>query len=70
MNPKDYRNTWYITKTLLGCEPDHDINRRSLYCGDKLIWRWNEDMDVWPKWKDVLLDRIAYDLNQVTKDKP
>jgi hypothetical protein len=54
---------WHDTKTLLGGEPDR--NKRYLYRGDYKIMMWNDAMEPWPKWKDVLLKRIVADLNQL-----
>lgn len=49
--------------TLLGGAPDR--NKRMLYRGDDKVMTWNAAIEPWPKWKDVLLQRIVDDLNQL-----
>ena len=54
---------WHFTMTLLAGPPDR--NQRHLQRGATTVMGWNDAMDVWPKWKDVLLQRIVDDLNQL-----
>lgn len=61
-------NKWYITATLLAGPPDH--NQRTLWRGDTLIWRWNENMDEFPEWKAEALERVAAELNLVEEPWP
>lgn len=65
MNSKDYHRTWYYTTTLLGCDKDHDINRRQLYRGGIRMHVFNDDMNVWSVWKDEAIQRACDELNKI-----
>lgn len=61
--PNPMEGKWYVTKTLLACNPD--INKRILYYGDTSIMIFNSEMRVWSEKQEQLLNEAVERLNQV-----
>lgn len=54
---------WYVSKTLLGCGPDSDINRRIIYHNMLAVATFNYRMHEWHEEDSEALQKLCNYLN-------